>query len=246
MSLVHAVGVAGAKCAAKNCSSREPKVAELQTALSNWRELRLESTEAIMSLIPCGELRLMKADRRNFLSKAGAAGLYSPLFSLTLCGAESAARGGPAEVEARQAEILEILRQPVLKKRLSTSPVVIKSLELLRWENSHLCGVGSADGDEGISVAHTDMRRLYPIILHNPQPFFLVQDARELDLILDKVFIYGFNFRYNRISLGLRLFRCSANTTVQTWISTRRGWRLRRGGSDPVGKTAGGEQICLF
>ena len=147
----------------------------------------------------------MKTNRRMFLSTAGAAGLASPLLSLSSRGAESAGRGRPAEAEARQAKLLEILRQPVLKKELFTSPIIIKSVELLRWENSYLCRVRSADGAEGISVAHTDMRRLYPIFLQNLQPFFLGKDARELDLILEKVFIYGFNFRYNGICLGLPL-----------------------------------------
>ncbi len=120
-------------------------------------------------------------------------------------GAESAGRGVPRDAEARQAKLLEILRQPVLKRELFKSPVIIKSVELLRWENSYLCRVRSADGAEGISVAHADMRRLYPIFLRNLQPFFLGKDARDLDLILEKVFIYGFNFRYNGISLGLPL-----------------------------------------
>lgn len=120
-------------------------------------------------------------------------------------GAESAGRNRLADAEARQAKLLEILRQPVLKKELFTSPVIIQSVELLRWENSYLCRVRSADGAEGISVAHSGMDRLYPIFLRNLQPFFLGKDARELDRILEKVFIYGFNFRYNGISLGLPL-----------------------------------------
>jgi L-alanine-DL-glutamate epimerase-like enolase superfamily enzyme len=68
-----------------------------------------------------------------------------------------------------------------------------------------LCRVRSADGAEGISVAHSGMDRLYPIFLQNLQPFFLGKDARDLDLILEKIYIYGFNFRYNGISLGLPL-----------------------------------------
>ena len=147
----------------------------------------------------------MKTTRRKFLSTAGVASLASPLLTTSSRGAESAGRGAPRDAEARQAKLLEILRQPVLKKELFTSPVIIKSVELLRWENSYLCRVRSADGAEGISVAHTDMRRLYPIFLRNLQPFFLGKDARELDLILEKVYVYGFNFRYNGISLGLPL-----------------------------------------
>ena len=119
--------------------------------------------------------------------------------------AEKAERGLPSGVEARQVKLQEILRQPVLKKELFASPVIIKSLELLRWQNSFLCRVRSSDGAEGISVAHSGMSTLYPIFLRNLQPFFLGKDARELDRILEKVYIYGFNFRYNGISLGLPL-----------------------------------------
>ena len=147
----------------------------------------------------------MKTTRRSFLSTAGAAGLASPFLPIASRGAESPSRGVSRDAEARQAKLREILRQPVLKKELFAQPVLIQSVELLRWENSYLCRVRSADGAEGISVAHSDMRRLYPIFLHNLQPFFVGKDARELDLILEKVFIYGFNFRYNGISLGLPL-----------------------------------------
>jgi L-alanine-DL-glutamate epimerase-like enolase superfamily enzyme len=108
-------------------------------------------------------------------------------------------------VEARLARLNGILRQPVLKKELFTSPVIIQSVELLRSDKSFLCRVRSTDGAEGISVAHSGMNRLYPIFMHNLRPFFLGKDARELDLILEKVYVYGFNFRYNGISLGLPL-----------------------------------------
>ena len=147
----------------------------------------------------------MKTTRRTFLSTGGVAGLASPLFPIPSLGAENAGRGRPRDAEARQVRLLETLRQPVLKKELFTSPVIIQSVELLQWENSYLCRVRSADGAEGISVAHSGMNRLYPIFLRNLQPFFLGKDARELDLILEKVYLYGFNFRYHGISLGLPL-----------------------------------------
>jgi L-alanine-DL-glutamate epimerase-like enolase superfamily enzyme len=147
----------------------------------------------------------MKTTRRQFLSSAGAAGLASPFAITAASGAEGPKHVLPGEIETRHARLREILRQPVLKKELFRSPVIIESVELLRWENSYLCRVRSADGAEGVSVAHGDMRRLYPIFLRNLQPFFIGKDARELDLILEKVYIYGFNFRFNGISLGLPL-----------------------------------------
>ena len=141
-----------------------------------------------------------RSPRRSFLTTAGAAGLAWP-------GLTSFSHGGERapDAEVRQARLRAILRQPVLKKALFSSPVILQSVELLRWENSYLCRVRSADGAEGISVAHSGMRTLYPIFLHNLQPFFVGKDARELDLILERVYVYGFNFRYQGISLGLPL-----------------------------------------
>jgi L-alanine-DL-glutamate epimerase-like enolase superfamily enzyme len=147
----------------------------------------------------------MKSTRRTFLASTAAAGLAAPLVSLPAYGADSSAARRRREVEQRQEKLREILKQPVLRKELFKSPVIIESLELLRWENSYLCRVRSTDGAEGISVAHSGMKQLYPIFLNNLQPFFLGKDARELDVILDKVFVYGFNFRFNGISLGLPL-----------------------------------------
>jgi L-alanine-DL-glutamate epimerase-like enolase superfamily enzyme len=108
-------------------------------------------------------------------------------------------------VNSRYSKLDDILRQPVLKKQLFTTPVIIETLELLRLNNGFLCRVRSRDGAEGISVAHSGMRTLYPIFLQNVQPFFLGKDARELDLILEKVYIYQFNFRLNGMALGLPL-----------------------------------------
>ncbi len=135
----------------------------------------------------------MKSNRRTFISTAVAG-----------AAASSAGAASPA-VNARYAKLDEILKQPVLKKQFFKTPVVIETLELLRLNDSFICRVRSRDGAEGISVAHSGMSRLFPIFLKNLQPFFLGKDARELDLILEKVYIYGFNFRYNGISLGLPL-----------------------------------------
>jgi L-alanine-DL-glutamate epimerase-like enolase superfamily enzyme len=120
-------------------------------------------------------------------------------------GTDQSSSNDVLDIDTRQSKLKEILHKPVLKKELFSNPVIIESVELLRWKNSYLCRVRSTDGAEGISVAHSNMRRLYPIFLYNLQPFFIGKDARELDLILEKVYIYGFNFRYNGITLGLPL-----------------------------------------
>jgi len=115
------------------------------------------------------------------------------------------ARRLPSRIEERLARLDGALRQPVLKRHLFSSPVIIESLDLLRLGQSFLCRVRSRDGAEGMSVAHGEMRNLYPIFLRRLRPFFLGKDARELDLILERVLVYDFNYRFEGISLGVPL-----------------------------------------
>jgi L-alanine-DL-glutamate epimerase-like enolase superfamily enzyme len=151
----------------------------------------------------------MESDRRRFISTALVGGLAS--LRLPARGSRAAASRGEEtapvspDISARYSRLDEILRRPVLKKELFSAPVIIETVGLLRYGNSFLCRVRSKDGAEGISVGHSGMRTLYPIFLSNLQPFFIGKDARELDLILEKVYIFGFNFRYNGIALGLPL-----------------------------------------
>lgn len=109
------------------------------------------------------------------------------------------------DLQERYALLDEALQKSVLKKELFSSPVIIESVELLRFEDSFLCRVRSVEGAEGISVGHSEMQVLWPLFLSKLQPFFVGQDARELDLILERVFVYQFNFRYNGRSLGIPL-----------------------------------------
>ena len=151
----------------------------------------------------------MKSDRRRFLSTAVAGGLASlPLsahWGRTAVSKREKADPASSDLSVRYSKLDEILKRPVLKNDLFAAPVIIETVELLRYNNSYLCRVRSKDGAEGISVGHSGLRTLYPIFLDNLQPFFIGKDARELDLILEKVYIFGFNFRYNGIALGLPL-----------------------------------------
>ena len=149
----------------------------------------------------------MMTNRRKFVSRTVGAGLAALPFAASSVRASAAfpASSEASSMSARYAKLDQILQQPVLKKALFPSPVIIESVELLRLANSFLCRVRSRDGAEGISVAHSDMRTLFPIFLHKLQPFFSGKDARELDLIMDRVYVYNFNFRYSGISLGLPL-----------------------------------------
>jgi L-alanine-DL-glutamate epimerase-like enolase superfamily enzyme len=134
----------------------------------------------------------MKTDRRHFLFAAAAGALASSAF-----GAET--------VNDRYHKLDGILQAPVLKKQLFKTPVIIQSVELLRLDNGYICRVRSKYGAEGIAVAHTGMSTLFPIFLKNVQPFLIGKDARELDMILEKIYIYQFNFRLSGMAFGLPL-----------------------------------------
>ena len=145
----------------------------------------------------------MKTDRRKLISAALAGGLAATL--PRSCGGSQAQVSGSQTREAKYARLDEILKQPVLKKEQFAAPVIIKSLELLRYGRSFLCRVRSSDGAEGISVGHNTMSSLYPIFVNALQPFFIGKDARDLDLLLEKVYIYNLNFRLSGIALGIPL-----------------------------------------
>ena len=138
----------------------------------------------------------MRTNRRKFIGGALAGGIAA-----TLPGSCVGSEGKRADY----ARLDKILKKPVLKKELFARGVIIKSVELLRYKRSFLCRVRSSDGAEGISVAHSGMSYLYPIFTNTLQPFFIGKDARELDLLLEKVYIYNLNFRLSGLALGIPL-----------------------------------------
>ena len=146
----------------------------------------------------------MKTNRRQFISTAIVGGLAATL-PLTSRGMSLPISNSEA-LKDKYARLDEILKQPVFKKEFFNSPVIIESLELLRYENSFLCRVRSKDGAEGISVGHSgQLRSQYPIFTNLLQPFFIGKDARDLDQLIEKVYIYKLNFRLSGMALGVPL-----------------------------------------
>lgn len=92
--------------------------------------------------------------------------------------------------------------QPVLKKELFATPVIIDKLELLRYQDNFICRVTSTDGAEGISISNNDqMIYLYPIFTGRLQPFFKGKDAREWERLLEQVYVYKSNYKLQNLAL---------------------------------------------
>ncbi len=146
----------------------------------------------------------MKTSRRKFIATSLAGGIGASMTFATE--ASPVTRNNSNSPLTDYLKLDEILKKPVFKREFFSTPVIIESLELLRYNDSFLCRVRSQDGAEGFSVGHSgQLRSLYPVFTNLLQPFFVKKDARDLDLLLEKVYIYDLNFRLSGMALGVPL-----------------------------------------
>jgi L-alanine-DL-glutamate epimerase-like enolase superfamily enzyme len=139
----------------------------------------------------------MKTNRRKFIATTLAGGVAAAVPGLSF---------SSEDIKEKYSRLDEIIKKPVLKRNLFSSPVIIDNLELLRLDNSFLCRVRSKDGAVGISVANDDqMRSLYPILLNRLQPFFIGKDARDLELLIAGAYVYQSNYKMQSLALWVPL-----------------------------------------
>ena len=140
-----------------------------------------------------GKIEKMKTNRRQFIGTTLAGSLAAAL-PLSAFSSEDQTN--------KYATLDEIIRKPVLKKELFPSPIIIDTLELLRYKKSFLCRVRSKDGGVGFSVANNDqMESLYPIFVNRIQPFFLGKDARNIEELINQVYVYESNYKLQNLAL---------------------------------------------
>jgi L-alanine-DL-glutamate epimerase-like enolase superfamily enzyme len=139
----------------------------------------------------------MSPDRRKFISESIAAGLALSLPPFTI---------RSEELKEKYFRLDEILKKPVLKRDYFTSPVVIESLDLLRFKETFLCRVRSKDGAEGIAVANNDqMVSLYPVFINRLKPYFVGKDALDLEKLLEGVYVFQSNYKLQGLALWIPL-----------------------------------------
>ena len=113
----------------------------------------------------------------------------------------SAAASQVASVQGKDS-LQEVIDQPVLKRELFKEPVIMKKIELLKNGQNYLIRVYAADGTYGVSVCNNmHMQYLYPLYLQRLQPFFLNKDARDLDSLIEKVFLFKSNYKLQGLAL---------------------------------------------
>ena len=123
----------------------------------------------------------MKTGRRKFMTSAALSAGVSALFPLIGCRSNHSVDRPRTDYSLLD----EVLKQPVLRRELFPSPVVIESLQLLRDRKNCLYRVRSKDGAEGISVGHPFIaKESYPMVPNLLQQHFVGEDARDLDQLI--------------------------------------------------------------
>ena len=138
----------------------------------------------------------MPTSRRKFLTTTLTGGFAAAI------PASAYASKPETDIESTYAKLDEILKKPVLKKEFFNKPVIIDSLDLLRYKDSFLCRVRSKDGAEGWSFANDGpMKTFYPVFLNRLQPFFIGKDARNWEALLEEVYVYQSNYKFQSLAL---------------------------------------------
>ncbi|MEM9326672.1 MAG: mandelate racemase/muconate lactonizing enzyme family protein [Bacteroidota bacterium] len=136
----------------------------------------------------------MKASRRKFLQSA--ATVSTGAIAMGSCAQSQ------SEPSVDYAALDEMISKPVLNNQFLKDPVIVESLELLRYENNFICRVRSTNGAEGLSVGNNaQLQSVWPIFFTRLQPFFIGKDVRNLEALYEELYVYRSNYKLQNLSL---------------------------------------------
>lgn len=123
----------------------------------------------------------------------------------SLVGCVSAEENKPGSQAYKESSRLttfkSIASEPVLDKALLTTPVMIESIEIFQSGKHYFIKASANDGAVGISVNNPKyVKNIYPIILNRIVPHFLKEDARDLDRLIDKVYMSELNYKWQGLA----------------------------------------------
>jgi L-alanine-DL-glutamate epimerase-like enolase superfamily enzyme len=140
----------------------------------------------------------MTHNRRNFIKSVfGTAAVAGMPFTASSLQSTSKVDYEPFDAAASR---------PVLKRQYFSAPIIIESVELLHYQKNYLCRVRSKDGAEGYSVSNNmHMIYLYPILVQKIAPCFIGKDARDLDSLIDDVYVDDSNYKFQGLAFWIPL-----------------------------------------
>ena len=135
---------------------------------------------------------MKKIERRNFLKLTSIVGVALP-FTTFSC--KSGTRENYTD------KLNEILSKPVLIPTEFDQPLLIETIELLEINNIFYIRTRTKNGLEGISVTNKKIDTLYPILLKLVIPYFIGKDARNIENLIDEVYVYKSNYKMQSLAL---------------------------------------------
>ena len=90
---------------------------------------------------------------------------------------------------------------PILKIASIKSPVKIASIELLRNRSNFFVRTTSTDGAVGVAVINGRAAYLHTILKQLVIPYFVGRDARNLESLIDGVYVYRSNYKLSGVAL---------------------------------------------
>jgi L-alanine-DL-glutamate epimerase-like enolase superfamily enzyme len=107
--------------------------------------------------------------------------------------------------------VSEALAAPAIRRELLPRPVTLASVELLRSGRFFLVRGRSTDGGEGVAEGHGPvLESAWPILVRRVAPYFAGKDARDLESLLDGVYLHDSNYKWQ----GLPFWSCVASVEL--------------------------------
>jgi L-alanine-DL-glutamate epimerase-like enolase superfamily enzyme len=103
-------------------------------------------------------------------------------------------RPAPTWTDNMRPEILEYQKPVFNLRKFFPTPVKIASIDLLQSHNQYFLRTRSTDGAEGI-VQTKDIVDYVQILAHRVMPHFLGKDARDLEHLVDEVYVSNSNYK---------------------------------------------------
>ncbi|MFP4380371.1 MAG: mandelate racemase/muconate lactonizing enzyme family protein [Candidatus Sumerlaeia bacterium] len=100
------------------------------------------------------------------------------------------------------------------------APVIIESITPYEFEDVVLIRARGSDGAEGIGTCNFRAKLLLPMLKELVIPAFLGKDARELESLVNEVYVFRANYKYQ----GTPLWNCVSYVEAAIWDLLGRVW----------------------
>jgi len=115
---------------------------------------------------------------------------------------------------------------------VSATAVIIEGIDLVRWRDVHFLRARSRGGAEGLVMINEGRHFLTALLKERILPFFAGRDARDLETMIDEIYVYKWNYKYAG----------SAFWTTVAWAEAAVLDLLGKAGGKSIGDMLGGRK----